>query len=410
MMFLMLLSKIIWKVSDIMRSMINSIRNSEFLTFNEVLRLKVAIVTIFLFVFVTLSIPLSTYNTFTKDVDILIPIGFALLLILTMFLTLINLNRWAMHFSIYTIIGLTIFYVGGSNHFYGYILFFVTLTVIIFYQDIITYLLFGGGITVYGIYYIMENGEAIVGINSTGVEVSSLTYQAILIGFYVVFLIQFIVSDNIYEKMNNEWVRMNKVLEKYQSFSLQYLKEYLEKNKIEPLYKNIQFQQLVSELSVFINEFFEEDAEKIVEVVEFYFFLHDQEISAIVGDKELPLITRKYAVELQKYLMNSRSELVSILFDFATLFKGDNKFQETRYEYSLEKLFSNKIDKLLSLAILYRYLKNEVTQYDRWGKVARKLTHEEITELLVSKEFREFISFEQVNFYLDNEELFEKHL
>ncbi len=66
--------------------------------------------------------------------------------------------------------------------------------------------------------------------------------------------------------------------------------------------------------------------------------------------------------------------------------------------------------KLLSLAILYKYLKTEVTQYDRWGKVARVLTHEEITELLVSKEFREFISFEQVNFYLDNQELFEKHL
>ncbi len=404
------MSKTTWKVSDNMKAMINRIRNSEFLTFNEVLRLKVSIVTIFLFIFVTLSVPLSSYNSFKNDVDILIPIGFALLLILTMFLTLINLNRWAMHFSIYTIIGLTIFYVGGTDHFYGYILFFVTLTVIIFYQDVMTYLIYGGGITTYGIFYIIENGDAIVGINSSGVAISSLTYQAILIGFYLIFLIQFMVSDNIYEKMNNEWVRMNKVLEKYQTFSLQYLKENLEDNKIEPLYKNSKFQQLVSELCVFINEFFEEDGNKIAEVVEFYFFLHDQEIDKIIGDKELPLVTRKYAVELQKYLINSRSELVSILFDFTTLFKGDDKFQENRYEYSLEKLFPNKIDKLLALAILYKYLKTEVTQYDRWGKVARVLTHEEITDLLVSKEFREFISFEQVSFYLDNQELFEKHL
>ncbi len=315
-----------------------------------------------------------------------------------------------MHFSIYIIIGLTIFYVGGTDYFYGYILFFVTLTVIIFYQDIITYLLYGGGITIYGIYYIMENGSTIVGINSTGVEFSSLTYQIILIGFYLVFLIQFIISDNIYEKMNNEWVKMNKVLEKYQAFSLQYLKEHLEDNEIDPLYKNSKFQQVVSELSVFINEFFEEDGNKIAEVVEFYFFLHDQEIENIIGDKELPFETRKYAIELQKYLINSRSELVSILFDFATLFKGDKKFQETRYEYSLEKLFENKIDKLLALSILYKYLKTEVTQYDKWGKVARVLIHEEITELFVSKEFREFISFEQVYFYLDNQELFEKYL
>lgn len=408
--YLILSSKIIWKVCDSMKSMVNSIKNSEFLTFNEVLRLKVAIVTIFLFIFVTLSVPLSYYNNFTSGVDILIPLGFALLLVLTIFLTLVNLNRWAMHFSIYTIIGLTIFYVGGTDHFYAYILFFVTLTVIIFYQDIITYLLYGGGITAYGIFYIIENKEAIVGLNSIGVDFSSLTYQTILIGFYVIFLIQFIVSDNIYENMNNEWVSMNKVLEKYQTFSLQYLKENLENNEIEPLYKNHKFQQLVSELSVFINEFFEEDGNKIAEVVEFYFFLHDQEIESIIGDKKLPLITRKYAVELQKYLINSRSELVSMLFDFTTLFKGDEKFQETRYEYNLEKLFSNKIDKLLALSILYKYLKTEVTQYDRWGKVAKVLNHEEITELFISKEFREFISFEQVNFYLDNEELFEKYL
>ena len=369
------------------------------------MKLKVGI-----FVFVSLSVPLSSYNNFTSGVDILIPIGFALLLVLTMFLTVINLNRWAMHFSIYTIIGLTIFYVGRTDHFYGYILFFVTLTVIIFYQDIITYLLYGGGITAYGIFYIMENGQAIIGFNSTGLEFSSLTYQTILIGFYIIFLIQFIVSDNIYENMNNEWVSMNKVLKKYQTFSLQYLKENLEINEQNPIYKDPKFQQLISELSVFINEFFEEDGNKIAEVVEFYFFLHDQEIDDIINDKELPLITRKYAIELQKYLLNTRSELVSVLFDFTTLFKGDKKFQVCRYEYNLEKLFNNKIDRLLGLSILYKYLKTEVTQYDRWGKVSRVLTHEEISELFISKEFRAFISFEQVNFYLDNAELFEKHL
>jgi hypothetical protein len=408
--YLILSSKIIWKVSDSMKTMINKIKNSEFLTFNEVLRHKVAIVTSFLFVFVTLSVPLSSYSNFTSGSDILIPVGFALLLVLTMFLTVVNLNRWAMHFSIYTIIGLTIFYVSGTDHFYGYILFFVTLTVIIFYQDIITYLLYGGGITAYGIFYIIQNGQAIVGLNSTGLEFSSLTYQTILIGFYIIFLIQFIVSDNIYENMNNEWVSMNKVLDKYQTFSLQYLKENLEDKEQDPLYKDPKFQQLISELSVFINEFFEEDGNKIAEVVEFYFFLHDQEIDYIVNDKELPLITRKYAIELQKYLLNTRSELISVLFDFTTLFKGDKKFQESRYEYNLEKLFNNKIDRLLGLSILYKYLKTEVTQYDRWGKVSRVLTHEEITELFVSKEFRAFISFEQVNFYLDNEELFEKNL
>ena len=160
----------------------------------------------------------------------------------------------------------------------------------------------------------------------------------------------------------------------------------------------------------FINEFFEESGDNIAEFVEFYFFLHDQNIDEIINDKKVPTVTRKYAREFKKYLMNERSELISILFNFSTLFKGDSEYDEKRYEYSLEKLFPNKINKLLSLAILYKYLKTEVTQYDKWGKIERVLTHDEITELFVSKEFREFISFEQVNFYLDNQELFEKYL
>ncbi len=393
-----------------MKTIINRILNSEFLTFNEVLRLKVAIVTIFLFIFVLLSIPLSNFNSFNLDINIIVPVIFALLLIFTLLFMIFNLNRLAMHFSIYTIIGLTIFYVVGSDHFYGYILFFVTLTVIIFYQDIITYLLYGGAITVYGVIYIIQNGDSIVGINSTGLEMSSLTYQIILIGFYITFLIQFIISDSIYEKMNNEWVRMNKVLEKYQDFSLEYLKEISESNEQELLYKNFKFQQTISELSIFINEFFEDKGENIAEYVEFYFFLHDQDINDIINDKEVSAFTRKNAIEFQKYLMNERSELISILFNFSTLFKGDSEYNEKRYEYNLDKLFSNKIDKLLSLAIFYKYLKTEITQYDKWGKIERVLTHEEVTELFVSKEFREFISFEQVNFYLDNQEIFEKYL
>lgn len=393
-----------------MKAIINRVLNSEFLTFNEVLRLKVAIVTIFLFIFVFLSIPLSSFNNFTIDINILLPALFAVFLIFTLLLMLFNLNRWAMHFSIFTIIGLTLFYVYGSDHFYGYILFFVTLTVIIFYQDIITYIIYGGAVTIVGVFYIIQNGNSIVGVNAPGVEISSLTYQIILIGFYITFLVQFIISDNIYEKMNNEWVRMNKVLEKYQDFSLEYLKEITEKNGDELLYKNVKFQQTISELSIFINEFFEETGENIAEFVEFYFFLHDQNIEEIVNDKDVSPVTRKYAIEFQKYLMNERSELISMLFNFSTLFKGDSDFDDKRYEYSLDKLFTNKIDKLLSLAILYKYLKTEITQYDKWGKIERVLTHEEITELFVSKEFREFISFEQVNFYLDNQELFDEYL
>ena len=211
-----------------MQRIIDRIRNSEFLTFSEVLKLKVAIVTFFLTALILLTIPLSSFNDFTIDINVFVPMSLGLLILLTILLVVVNLNRFAMHMSTISIIILTLYYSQGSNHFYGYIMFFVALTVIIFYQDIVSYLIYGGLIVApMGVYYIFDKGASIIGTTSLDPEVSMLTYLVVLIGFYLVFLIQFLISDNIYEKMNNEWVRMNKILEKYQDFSYGHLEETL---------------------------------------------------------------------------------------------------------------------------------------------------------------------------------------
>jgi len=396
-----------------MKTLINRIRNSEFLTFNEVLRLKVVIVTAFLLLFVGLTIPISALLSFNFEfsISIIVPIFFIILLLVTIVTVILNFNRVAMHFSIYTMIGLTVFHVGGANHLYGFILFFVSLTIIIFYQDIITYIIYGGAVTFYGAIYAFQSGGELMGILSTSQEVSVLTYQIMLIGFYVIFLIQFLLSDHIYEKLNNEWVRMNKILEKYQDFSLQHLNEYTEKEKKTPIYRNNKFQQTISELAVFLNEFYETNGEDIAELVEFYFFLHTQEIDQIIENEDASTEAIEYTKQLEKYLLNKRTELTSMLYDFSTLFIDQEvDFTEHRYLYSIDQLFTTKTNKMLALAILYKFLRTEVTQFDKWGNIGKILTHEEITELFVSKEFREFISFEQVNFYLDNQELFEKYL
>lgn len=394
-----------------MRTLIRTIRNSEFLTFNEVLKLKVLIINLFLMVFVLLSIPLDTVDEFGWSINIIIPIVFFGSVIVTFLLSLVNFNRVAMHLSIITVMGLTYYYITGTDYLFTYILFFVSLTVIIFYQDMITYLLYGGVLTLYGLFYISTNGEELVGFfSNTSIEVSSLTYQVIFIGFYFVFLIQFLISDNIYEKLNNEYVRMSKTLERYQDFSHSHLVEFIDKMDASPVYKNKNFQQAVNELAVFVNEFFEEEGTEITEVVEFYFFIHDADIDDVIKDEDISSIARKYASELRKYILNKRTELVSILFDFATLFKGEDEYEEKRYVYNIDKLFKNRLDKILALVILYKYLKTEITQYDRFGHINRVLTHDEITIMFTSKEFREFISFEQVNFYIDNQEIFEKYL
>lgn len=398
------------RVSGLMKKIINRIRNSEFLSFSEVLRLKVSIVTLFVMMLTILSIPLSSLNDFAIQADVIVPLIIVVFIMITILVIALNFNRIAMHFSVLTVLILLFYFTYGSNQFYGYIIFFVTLTILIFYQDLATYFVYGFVVTGYGVYYVLINGSMIIGTNSLDSTLSMYAYIIILCGFYIIFLIQFILSDNIYEDMNSEWVRMTKLLNRYQRVSSHHLFELVEKNGREPLYSNLKFQQTVSEMSVFINEFFEEDANNIAEVVEYYFFIHEQEIDDVIENNKLPVTARKYAVQFKKYLLNNDSELVSMLYDFSTLFKGDQKYDENRYNYNLDDLFPDRIDKLLSLAILYKYLKTELTQEDKWGMISKALTHQEITKLFISKEFREFITYEQVNFYLDNEDLFEMHL
>jgi hypothetical protein len=56
-----------------MKRLLDRIKNTEFLTFSEVLRLKVGIVTLFVTILIILSIGLSTFNDFTSDINILVP-------------------------------------------------------------------------------------------------------------------------------------------------------------------------------------------------------------------------------------------------------------------------------------------------------------------------------------------------
>ena len=397
------------KLFDV-RSFIMRIRNSEFLTFNEVLKVKVNVVNWFLIIFLALTITVVPEGNITINLLTLLAPA-AIMLLVSFLLVRLNINRVAMHTTIYTFLLLTGYYLRSTDYFFTYMLFFVGLTIIIFYQDFTTYLLYGGSLTVAGVYYVMSEGPDLVGAQSSvSIATSSLAYQVILIGFYLVFFIQYIVSDNIYGRLNNEWVRNNKTLERYQEFTHAHLIELVERSESKPIYDSSKFQQAVSEIAVFINEFFEDKGDEIAEVVEFYFFIHNKDIDEVIEDQDLPVITRKYALEFKKYMLNYRSEIISILFDFSTLLQNENSYSENRYAYDINKLFNNRINKLLSLAILYKYLKSEITQFDKWGQISKTLTHNEITELFSSPGFRDFISFEQVNFYLDNQELFKKYL
>ncbi|MFW6282378.1 MAG: hypothetical protein ACOC1O_06315 [bacterium] len=395
-----------------MTSMFSKVKNSEFLSFAELLKLKVSLVLFFLFIFILLTVvPISIFEDFNLEIRILIPSGFLLLFLLSVFLLSINKVRAAMHFSIYTFIGLTVYYVIGSSHLYGYLVIFVTLSIIIFYQDIYTYILYGLPLTGYGVYYIIVNGEQLGNSNLNNLGLSNFIYQGILVGFYVIFLIHFILSDHIYESINNEYLEIQKKNKNYRGYSLKYAEDLQERNNIAPHYQRPGFQKSVKEVAKFFNAFLDNQDEDIKELVDFYFFLHRTSIDEILTSKTINPITVKYTKELKKYILNENSEMYEIFYTFLTQFKkGFPQNDKFRYVSELDKLFNNRANRLIALAMIYHYLKIEKTQYDKWGRIEKAYTHDEIVDLFQSNSFREIISYEDMTFFMKNQHVFENYL
>lgn len=391
--------------------MISKIKNSEFLSFSELLKLKVSLVLFFLFIFILLTVPISIFEDFNLEIRIIIPSVFLLLFFLSIFLLSVNKVRAAMHFSIYTFIGLTVYYVIGSSHLYGYLVIFVTLSIIIFYQDIYTYILYGLPLTGYGVYYIILNGERLGNSNLTNLGLSNYIYQGILIGFYVIFLIHFILSDHIYESINNEYLEIQKKNKIYRGYSLKYVEDLHDRNNITLHYQRQDFQQAVKEVAKFFNAYLDKQNEEIDELVDFYFFLHQTSIDDILSNNTTNPITVKYTKELKKYILNENSETYEILYTFLTQFKkGFPQNDKFRYINELNRVFNNRANRLIALAMIYHYLKVEKTQYDKWGRVEKSYTHDEIVDLFKSNSFREIISYEDMTFFLKNQHVFENYL
>jgi hypothetical protein len=392
-----------------MKNLINSIKSSEFLSPSELLKLKVSLVLFFMFIFGALTVPISIFEEFAIGFVILVPVSFIFMFILSIVMLTTNKVRVSMHLSIYTFIGLTVYYIAGTNQLYGYLLFFITLIIIIFYQDMLTYLFYGGAITIYGIYYVGTHGVSLQESIAVDLFISNIIYQSTLIGFYLIFLVHFVLSDSMNEKLNNRYLQIDGSIKNLREIAMKYSNEIDDRNNIDPIYDNYSFQQAVSELSIFMNEFFEHDGNAISEAVEFYFYLHHLNIEDIENKNSNPVV-KKYTSEFRKYLLNSNSQMIGLLFDFICQFKSGTDEKTKRYEFQINNLLSNRTNKVILLVYIYKFLKTEKSQKDKWGRLERYLSHEEIVEIIESKKFREFISYEDVTFFLSNQDLFENSI
>ena len=386
------------------------LKSSEFLTFSELLRIKVVVVTIILMIFGLIVLPITILEDFSMDIRIVGPIVFFSTLLITIVMLITNNIRIAMHSTIYAVIMLMVYFMAVSDPFHGLLLIFIALTIMIFYQDIYTYVLYGGITTLYGIYYINVRGLFLTFNSYDEVLNSNLVYQSTLILFYLMYLMYFVISDNMYEKLTLKYMQVNRNIKTYQDFCLKYETEINERNGTKPLYEKVDFQKSVNEIVVFISECLGKKALNMDEVAEFYFFLHKQDINTIKKKEELPKITQNYVHQLEKYLLNYNSEMVGVLLDIAAFMEQGFNNDEDRYEFYLDNMFKSSTSKILALVLIYQFLKKTPLAYDKWGRVEKQYTHSDIFKLLKTKEVREYLSFEDVKFFMDNADIFENYI
>ncbi len=400
-----------------MKDMLQKIRGSEFLSTSELLQLKVSVVMLFLLVFGMLTIPISIIEDFGFTIRIIVPLAFFFMFIITFLMLLFHRIRIAMHFSIYIFIGLTLYYVGESGQFYSYFLFFITLTIIIFYQDISTYIVYGGALTIYGLIYIHNAPEIASGAELLHPELSPIIYQVILAGFFLIFLLNFILMESINEQLSEEYLKTKKGIERYRVMSLRQAEDIDYSVKGRPIHEDIRLENTVKEIGALLVDKLDKNGllkskgtQDIEEIVEFYFYLHKRDLNKILKDSSVSPLTKNYTMQLKKYLLDRNSELNEILFDVAATFVPPLEHEYKRYKSHLSELFYSKTNRIIAICVLYKFLRSEITQYDKWGRVALACEHAEIKRLFQSKPYRSFISFTDMNFFLQNEYLFKKHL
>ncbi|MCK7489947.1 MAG: hypothetical protein MZU79_06780 [Anaerotruncus sp.] len=200
------------------------------------------------------------------------------------------------------------------------------------------------------------------------------------------------------------------MIEKYQDNSLSYVIELDRRNGKQPAYEDVRFQRAVGEVAVFLCEQFRENGKEILNVRDLYLYIHERGLKRILENDEFSVATKKIANRLDKYLLNSRTDMITMIFNFYTKFRETAPYRDNRYEYALDKITMGRDEQIIALAMIYQYLAGEVTRKDEWDPIGHPLSHQEILSLMTSPETEEFFASEIIAFFRDNGDLFQQYL
>lgn len=392
-----------------MKTFFRRIRDAEFLPMSEVRKVKAILVLIFLGLMTAITIPFSLYFLdYSPGMKILFLVVFLVALgLITLFVTL-NRIVPAIQFSILYTIGLTLLYTNGTDEFYAFLFYFISLAVIVFFQELVMYLLYGTLVGGLGIYYILTHQASL--INVPDIPGVIPIYIVVLVLFYFVFLVQILYNEKLYTDMNYDWVKMNQVIDKYQEDIYWYLDDIRKEAKASAVHEDLEFQKAVTELAIFVEKQLRDSEKDIRALFEFYLYLHERDLDKILDNEEFSPQMKKTATRLNKYLLNARTELFSLIINFYCRFRPTKPYEQSRYQYHLADLTDHSDEQVIALANLYQYLSWEVAGPDEWDQMKRVLTPTEVEALLTGAEAEAFLTPTQIAFFRDNMELFREFL
>ncbi len=389
-----------------MREFLRKVFNTEFLPMAEVRKIKVWLVMLFLFVITLVTIPFSFFFNYQLIIKI-ISIA-AMFFAYGVILLLIKFNKTlaAIQISILYSIAITLFYTQGISSFYAYLFFYITLTIIIFYQEIYSFISYGTLVLAMAIYYTLRFKDSMVILND--IYGAAYIYIAGIVLFYLINLIHILHNEKLYTDMSYEWVKMNHVVSDYQKEILFHLENIRKENHESPIYENLEFQKAAFELSQFISEQVLKDGSEIANLIDLYIYIHEKGLENILNNEEISMAMKQTSDSLKKYLFYENSDMFAMIINFYIKFIDSKPYEETRYNYNLNAITDYDDEQIIALCLIYSYLRYQMDSKYKWQKMNRK--EDPYADIFSKISMNEFFSERIIAFYNDNQEMFEAFL
>ena len=394
------------EVNKMLRDFFKKVFNTEFLPMSEVRKIKVWLVMAFLTILTIITIPYSAFFDYSLVMKIITSTGLFILIGIMILLLRLDKPLFAIQVSIIYSILLMLYYTQGVNSFYAYIFFYISLSIIIFYQELFSYLIYGTIILVLGGYYTLAFQAGLVA--TTDIQGAVYIYLTILILFYLINLILILHNEKIYTDLNYEWVKMNHIIKNYQNDILYYLEDIRQDAHLSPIYENLEFQKAAFELSQFIAEQILKDGKEIINLMDLYVYIHEKGLTQILENQEISVAMKKISNMLGKYLLNENTDMFSMIINFYIRFQETDSFKQNRYSYRIDDLTGYRDEQIIAFCLIYSYLSHEIEQDREWKQIER--FEEDDIDVFNNIEFSEFFSNQVIAFYNDNYEMIVKYL